>query len=353
MSRVPSWIPGSIKLSELYSPSGLAQVSPVADEVSVEVRSWILPHLEPIGAPERLIRTVDETLLMCAYVYPGATKEALRIVTIFNVLQFLQDDLYDLSDPSAPAISQEIASIHSSPDFLGRAMLELYGSLCADGGGEGYLDSTETAGKMFLGSAFEHCVREIRDYGNRCDPMLFKEWAEVFAKSLTRFASAHCSVDFSNMHVNGIANMLIDRNGMDHTVHLVELANGSFLTAESRSSPPLVSMRTHVNAIGSYLNQIISFEKEVTSERPGNNLLEALMTHEGMTLREAAEHVALLAVNHRDEFDQLAERALARNPEVALYVEGLRLMANACWTWQLKGTTRYTSMSSPFAELLG
>jgi len=89
-----------------------------------------------------------------------------------------------------------------------------------------------------------------------------------------------------------------------------------------------------------------------------NNLLAVLVRTEKISLYEAARRVAEMSQRHAQEVKRIRIEIEAECDDnsgedtgLGMYVADMELFGAACWFWQLEGTKRYRSKTSPFAEL--
>lgn len=354
MKHTPPWPdpPGGITLADLYTPARPGRIPPATAQLEARIRAWITPHLEPLGTPERLLQTVDEALLMCAYTFPGATEEGLFLASALIVVQFLQDDLYDLDGHLSlpPLAGADLAALRTDPQLLPRTIGML--NTVLKNPGTAFVLPTGISGATCLLPAYQDLAQRIHDYGHRQHPANFRCWMQRFTTSLRRFSEGHREPDPAQGDTAAMAALTVARNGMPHTADLLELATGRFLPPDLTDHPAIRRVHHSVCILGSYLNQVISLEKEVLTEREDTNFLWWLMRHHSLSLRNASHWLTSRAQLHTDTIEDTARPQRAWTADVAEYISGMQMFADACWTWQIEGTTRYRSPSSPYAELL-
>jgi hypothetical protein len=216
------------------------------------------------------------------------------------------------------------------------------------------------SGALFLYDAVRDFSRRLHEYGRRSGSPHFAFWVERLCQSLIAFSASHAGIyrDIATLSVEEYAEHKLVNCGMSHTVHMLELAMNCFLSEKHHQDPLIKELKRHCCHVGSLSNEIFSYEKEVFREKTGNLLL-VVMLKDKVDLEEATRRVAAWAQRHGNDFVDLRDRAFekfsADNEEDRLlrrYVSGLEMLTAACWSWQLEGTTRYLSPTSPFAELL-
>lgn len=359
--------PGSIRLAPLYRFPTPHRVFPQAKQLMNEARTWLLKYVERVGGGKRLERPIDETLSMCPYLFPDGDYEGIFLTTVFLTLGFVNDDIFDsletyealCASPRGQRMAEELRTIRSNPRLLAQGMLTGVRILQDPAFQPAGLGS-EQAGILFFHDALRDFSTRLHDDGRRSGSPHFRVWLERFLKSLIDFSKSHANIyrDIENLTVEEYAEHKLINCGMLHTVYLLELALSCFLSEKHHEHPGIKQFKRHCMHVGSLLNEIISYEKEVFREKSGNLLL-VIMLKEKANLEEATRRVAALAQGHSDDILRLRDELLAEfagddeeSQLVRRYVSGLEMLTAACWAWQIEGTTRYRSPTSPFAELL-
>lgn len=359
--------PGAIVLKELYSPPAVCKTFPESAQLIEEARAWTWRHVERLGCGNRLLRPINETVTMCPYLFPDSDFEGNLLATMFTVLEFVNDDIFDSIDtydafrstPSGARLAEELLAVRSNPRILGNAMMTSV-NLLRDPRADASTIALPAgiSGDLFLFDAFCDLSKRIHAYAQRTGSPNFECWLDAFTTALIHFGRSHMQI------YNAIDDLSIEEYmahklincGMTHTILLLELATGDFLSRELHALPLIHSLKQHCIYVGSLLNEITSYEKEVFQERSGNLLL-VVMLKQRCSLREATQYVARIAQANADAVIRLAEQAsveFAGHDQQRLlqrYVNGIAQLSSACWYWQIEGTTRYRSASSPFAEL--
>jgi hypothetical protein len=155
--------------------------------------------------------------------------------------------------------------------------------------------------------------------------------------------------------VEGYINLRILDAGMHPMIDTVEFAQGIILPDLVIESEYLRGMREYVARLGSLLNDIFSYTKEIIETNSRFNLICVLEDYYGYSFEDAVQRTVDIVNDEVEAFN-----AKARNipswgdknidKDVALYVKGLKDQINACWHWQMS-TNRYRSDKSPFPEL--
>jgi hypothetical protein len=363
----PEGPPGRIRLAPLYRFPTPHRIFPAAERLKSEARAWLLQYVERLGVGPRLERPIDETLSMCSYLFPDADFEGNFLATIFTTLEFVNDDIFDgldiydalLASPRSQWVAEEMRLMRAQPHLLAQGLLA---------GVRIIRDPTSPApdlgpgvsGALFLYDALRDFSTRLHEYGRRSGSPHFAFWVESLCNALIAFSTSHANIyqDITTRSVEEFAEHKIINCGMSHTVHLLELAMNCFLSEEHHELPIIKELKRHCYHVGSLLNEIFSYEKEAFREKIGNLLL-VFMLKEQVDLEEATRRVAAWAQRHGDDFVRLRDRAMTEFSEsdedgrlLRRYVSALEMLMAACWSWQLEGTTRYLSPTSPFAELL-
>ncbi|KAI1066267.1 hypothetical protein LB506_008138 [Fusarium annulatum] len=330
-----------IPLTQLYDPPSQHKVHPRADWVIEKVRQWLYPHLEQLGTEKLIKGIVNETASMCTYLYPNADDEGIFLATGFMTVQFVNDDIFDSAailkaiqaTASGQLLAGDLQKLRDTPKRL------------ADG-------------IFLLGAIYELSTRmHIR--GRQINEERFEVWLSKFCAAMSDFGKSHALIysEAKNMTVEEYADHKLRNSGMIYTVLFVEMAMGTFLSGEHNAMPRIRQMQQHCEKIGSLLNEIFSYEKETFLEDT-NNLLAVLVHTQNISLYEAARRVAEMSQRHAQEVKRIRTEIKAEcdddsgeNTGLRTYVADMELFGAGCWFWQLQGTKRYFSKTSPFAEL--
>ncbi|KAM0345602.1 hypothetical protein ACHAPU_006255 [Fusarium lateritium] len=357
-----------ISLTQLYTPPSPHNVHPRLEWAIEGVRKWLYPHLEKLGAEKTMRGIVNETASMCAYLYPNADDEGLFLATGFMTVQFVNDDIFDSAaihkevqgTPTAQRLAKDLQKLRDDPQRLAD------GIVCAARiiqDPKAYDDCREKMSDFstdaFLLGALHEISTHMHSRGRRTDEKRFEAWLERFCAAMKDFGDSHALKDneAKNMTVEEYTDHRLQNSGMKYTVLFMEMATGAFLSDEQSTISGISQMKQHCEQIGCLLNEIFSYEKETGLENT-NNLLAIMMRLENISLHEASRRVAATSQRHAQEVKRLKEEIGdeyedGNEGETGLrsYVTDLELFGAACWFWQLQGTNRYSSKTSPFVEL--
>ena len=356
-----------ICLSEIYRPPLAPPVFPEIERVTQEARSFILRHLARLGGGPRLERPLDETVSMCAQLCPDGDYEGVFLATVFFTLQFVNDDLcdgYDVyevlqANPASQRIAAVLRTIREQPHLLARAMESIIHVIREPTRDQFPEELGEAGREAFLYPAFKEFALRLHSYGQRVGSPHYGSWLHELCESLARFCRSHALIyrNIESISIEEYSQHKLTNCGMHHTLLLMELATRSFLSPEQRQLPLTTDLFHCCCSIGSLLNEVFSYEKEHFRERSGN-LVAVIMHKRGCSLRAAVEEVLLLARRHCSALQRLADQARAElsmerdeHQSLRRWVRRMETMAAGCWHWQIAGTTRYQSSTSPFAEL--
>ncbi|PNP73361.1 hypothetical protein FNYG_13259 [Fusarium nygamai] len=211
---------------------------------------------------------------------------------------------------------------------------------------------------FLLGAIYELSTRmHIR--GRGINEKRFEVWLAKVCAGIKDFGRSHALIydKAKDMTFEEYADYRVRNSGSIYSVLFVEMVTGNFLSDEQNAIPEIRQMQQHCERLGSLLNEIFSYEKETFLEN-ANNLLAVLMRKEKIGLYEAARRVAAMMQRHAQEIKRIKEEIEMEygdgNDEDAglrSYVGNMELFGAANWFWQLEGTKRYCSKTSPFVEL--
>jgi hypothetical protein len=139
-----------------------------------------------------------------------------------------------------------------------------------------------------------------------------------------------------------------DTGGL-HTCVLIELTNGITLPEGARDHDTFKHLTSLAVRQASFVNDIISYPKDVLEESSGFNLLKLYMDRDKLTFAEALRESIGLVNSYTAAF-LAVERNFDADPEVMRYVQGLKEMFSGNLYWELS-TPRYRTENSPFEEL--
>ncbi|KAF5696890.1 hypothetical protein FGLOB1_13178 [Fusarium globosum] len=305
---------------------------------------------------------------MCTYLYPNADDEGIFLATGFLTVQFVNDDIFDSAailkaiqaTASGQRLARDLQKLRDTPKRLAD------GIVCAARIMQNPLAYEEcreiisdlNTDPFLLGAIYELSTRmHIR--GRQINEERFEVWLGKFCAAMSDFGKSHALIysEAKNMTVEEYADHKLRNSGMIYTVLFVEMAMGTFLSGKHNAMPRIRQMQQHCEKIGSLLNEIFSYEKETFLEDT-NNLIAVLVHTQNVSLYEAARRVGEMSQRHaqevkriRTEIEAECDDVSGENTSLGLYVVDMELFGAGCWFWQLQGTKRYFSKTSPFAEL--
>ena len=144
-------------------------------------------------------------------------------------------------------------------------------------------------------------------------------------------------------------------SGIYSSIDCIELGYGMYIPEEVLQHPVIREIKMLTIWIGSFSNDIFSYEKEVMDRGNRLNMIRFLMEKRNLSFQEGL-HQAVVITNQCSErlielerkIPNFGDKDLDRN--VQKYVEGMKDQANAAYHWQF-WTNRYRSPNSPFPEL--
>ncbi|EWG51607.1 hypothetical protein FVEG_10529 [Fusarium verticillioides 7600] len=325
------------------------------------------PHKQ-LGAETLIKGIVNETASMCTYLYPNADDEGIFLATGFMTVQFINDDIFDSAailkaiqaTPSGQRLARDLQKLRDTPQRMADGIVSAARIMENP---NSYEECREVVSDLetdpfLLGAIYDLSTRmHIR--GRRINEERFEVWLAKSCAAMKDFGKSHALIygEAKNMTVEEYADHKLQNSGIIYTVLFVEMAMGTFLSREHNAIPRIRQIQQHSENIGSLLNEIFSYEKETFLEDT-NNLLAVLVRTEKISLHEAAQRVGAMSQRHAQEVKRIrieieAEYDHGSGEDVGLgtYVADMELFGAACWFWQLQGTKRYCSKTSPFAEL--
>lgn len=356
-----------ISLSEIYRPPPAPLVFAEAERVAEEARAFVLPHLKKLSGNPRLQQPFDETVSMCSQLISHGDSEGVFLATVFFTLQFVNDDLCDGQDvydllratPATQQIAGVLKTVRAQPSLLAIAMASIIQVLREPVHDSFPVELGEFGRQVFLYDAFKEFSCRLHSYGQRTGSPHFASWLVELCESLVRFCRSHALIyqNMNSVSIQEYATHKLTNCGMHHTLLLLELATKSFLSPQQRRMPAISELCHHCCQVGSLLNEVMSYEKEHLHEKSGN-LVAVIMDKQGCDLRTAVEQLLKQARHHRDELQRLALQVLTEHRgedeehrALQQWVRAMETTAAGCWHWQIAGTSRYQSPTSPFLEL--
>jgi hypothetical protein len=199
------------------------------------------------------------------------------------------------------------------------------------------------------------------------------DWMERFL----HFTLLHLQPALQEQNARGLGYVLsvdeyIDRrlhiSGMYPALMMGEYGRNYYLNWELLEkldlSWPLRRLQILTAAIGAFMNDIFSFEKEFIRDRSDFNLVVSIyLNHPELMLEQAIDEAARIVKQDMQEFETLREQVEARCAEVAadypelvrtvqMNIEDLIASVRATWMWQ-NVTARYSKRQSIFIETSG
>ncbi|KAH7216263.1 hypothetical protein DER44DRAFT_741802 [Fusarium oxysporum] len=272
---------------------------------------------------------------MCTYLYPNADDEGIFLATGFMTVQFVNDDIFDSAailkaiqaTPSGQRLARDLQKLCDTPQRLADGIVctarimenpHAYEECCE------IISDLETD-PYLLGATHELSAR-MHLRGRRIDEKRFEVWLAKSCASMKDFGKSHALIysEAKDMTVEEYAGHKLRNSGMVYTVLFVEMAMGTFLSEEHNAIPRIPVL--------------------VSTEKIG--LYEAAQRVTAMSQRHAQE-VKRIWIEIESECDDDSEE----DTVPGTYVADMELFGAACWSWQLQGTKRYFSKTSPFVEL--
>jgi hypothetical protein len=304
---------------------------------------------------------------MCTYLYPNAGDEGIFLATGFMTVQFINDDLFDSAvilkavqaTSSGQRLARDLQKLRDTPQRMADGIVSAARIMENPNAYEECREaSSDLETDPFLLGAIYDLSTRMHIRGRRINGERFEIWLAKSCAAMTDFGKSHALIySEANMTVEEYADHKLRNSGMIYTVLFVEMTIGTFLSREHNAIPRIRQIQQHSEKIGSLLDEIFSYEKEKFLENT-NNLLAALVRTEKIGLYEAAQRVGAMLQRHAQEVKRIrieieAEYDHGSGEDVGLrtYVANMELFGAACWFWQLQGTKRYFSKTSPFAEL--
>ncbi|KAH7147411.1 isoprenoid synthase domain-containing protein [Fusarium sp. MPI-SDFR-AT-0072] len=357
-----------IPLTQLYHPPSTHKIHPRADWAIEQVQQFLYPHLEQLGAEKLIKSIINETASMCAYLYPNADDEGIFLATGFMTVHFINDDMFDSAailkairaTPTGQRLAIDLQKLRDNPQRIADGII-CSASIMQDPLAFGQCCDmmSDFSTDPFLFGAIHELSTRMHIRGRLIDEKRFEIWLAKVGAALRDFGKSHALVysESKNMTVEEYADLKLRNSGMVYTVFFLEMATGNFLSEEHNTIPRIQQMQQHCEKIGSLLNEIFSYEKETFVENT-SNLLAVLVRIERSSLHEAAQRVAAMSQRHAQEVKRIRNEIEAEYDDdnagdigLRSYVADMELLGAACWFWQLQGTKRYSSKTSPFVEL--
>lgn len=282
-----------------------------------------------------MLPTFDQYKTMSSYIFTYDEISLERLVTIglLNNLLFWIDDLYDRNLEDA---------------FDDMEKVKLFDAIVNMMKNNRGISSNPAikASQYLLGSLRQLSAKE--------------DWIERLIRNLYRHlnASTYDIDDIIESDRDDVQTYIRHRemdSGMEAEIDLIELAYDFTLPDSIRNHPTLSAARLMCTRIGGLMNDIFSYEKEVIKLGSKYNLLAVIENAHQVPFEEQVERAAEIINDCTATFlsyqDELPTFGNEYDDLVKKYYQGLKDQINGTWHWQLYGTARYKSPTSPFLEL--
>lgn len=284
---------------------------------------------------------------MTAYLHPTPDEQRLTIIGKSYVVMFFMNDTIgrEKLGHMSPAQKNEVRGIVGRIDKL----LET---------------GTLPSGAGALEEAARESLEEMRQssppaWFGRCMALFKEHIAQSFHDTNARAQAKVPTVDEyieSRLHVSG----------MYVTIDLMEFGDNQYIpwaeVVELGLLAQLRRLQWLCAAIGAFMNDVISFEKEFVAEGSDFNLVPVIAMNEAESglhhaITEAARMVRAYVVEFRDlaavleaRREQLAPNHPALASALAAHIRSLTGSVHATWAWQ-NATGRYRAPVTIFEEL--
>lgn len=198
------------------------------------------------------------------------------------------------------------------------------------------------------------------DLSDRLAALASPAWRRRFLQSVEDYLTRgvlRTARNFAAGEVPDLASYVHDRefdSAVLTTLDMIEVATGRELPDEVAADPTLQRMRRVCTRVVAFVNDIVSYQKEVLKHENPNNLLHVLMVNEGCTLELALSRTVEIVNASVAQFEALRGELPVWAPRdmdaVREYVEGMEHWMRGNLDWSLQ-SARYCSLDSPFAEL--
>jgi len=273
---------------------------------------------------------------MSRFAYPESVSvERLASAAITHNIFFFIDDLFfdRVLSPDDHGISQD--TIRNPEPFL-RELMACF-----------------LRGQAPAGSSRMH--QGLADIGRRLGSFMSPQWMGLMVGAVSDYLSAageRREVDYLSAGTDFLNMRDLDTGGLQ-TCMLLEVTNDCELPDQARANPTLAQMTWLTYRSAAWVNDIISYHKDVILEGSVFNLVYVLMK-DGRSFEEAVQE-AIRLVNQQIEVflnleTQLPAWDLDTQDIVDRYVSGLKDLMSGNTYWHLT-SPRYQHPESPFDEL--
>lgn len=273
---------------------------------------------------------------MSRFAYPESlsAERLAAAATTHNIFFFIDDLFFDKA--LSPEGFEVPAEALENPSIFLQELMQCFLSGQAP----------EGAGRMHQGLA---------DIGRRLRGFTSENWMHLFVGAVTGYLTAanerrleeyiDAGTDFLNMRD-------LDTGGLQ-TCMLLEVTNDCVLPDHARSDPALAQMTWLTYRSAAWVNDIISYHKDVILEGSEFNLVHVLMKS-GLSFEDAVRESIRLVNTQIQTFLDLESQVPSWDPRtddiVARYISGLKDLMSGNTYWHLT-SPRYRHPESPFPEL--
>jgi hypothetical protein len=281
---------------------------------------------------------------MSRFLYPGAVSaERLAAACMVHSLFFFIDDLFfdsdKVIDPRLHGIEPELCR---EPRRVVELVLRLMNAFKA---------RALSKEPDRLEEAFQYAgVYVAKQAGG--DEAWFQYFVETVEDYINAVAFRNRDMEEHVRDLESFTEMRERDTGGLHTCVLIELTNAIALPEEMREDPTMQRLTQLCIRQASFVNDIVSYPKDVLHEDSKFNLIKLLMDKKQLGFAEGAREAIAIVNECNREFLQLAKEFEANesHPEVKRYVRGLQELMSGHVYWELT-TERYRTKGSPFPEL--
>ena len=198
------------------------------------------------------------------------------------------------------------------------------------------------------------------DLSERLTALASPAWRRRFLRSVEDYfmkGVLRTARSFAEGEVPDLASYQRDRkfdSAVLTTLDMIEVATGMELADEVVACPAIQQMRRICTRVVAFVNDIVSYQKEVLKDDNPNNILHVLMVNEGCTLEQAVARTVDTVNAGIERFDALELELPVWSPPARgaadAYVEGMQHWMRGNLEWSLQ-SSRYCSRNSPFEEL--
>ncbi|MGB1275731.1 MAG: terpene synthase family protein [Nannocystaceae bacterium] len=278
------------------------------------------------------VRRLMSFVILDTHVYATASYERLLVAGWFNQWLFFLDDLYD----ERPEMGRDTQRVYE-------LMYRQIDVLCA--GAQPDPNNPLECFSSDLGYALRNITSQVRWDA-------FVEGVEDYL-----FRGSLRSMIFWRKRVVPPPDQYVEIRTQDSAVmacfNLFQVAVGIDLPDAVVRSPKVLELSRYAILHISFLNDLVSYDKEVTRSGYPFNLLHVLMVHEGIDLAEAANRVIQQLNLYITQFVRLEGElagTIAKYPDLGRYLGVIKSWVAGNLAFSLQ-SERYRHPESPFVEL--